>query len=58
MQKEGLEFSDGLKFGCGFFVAWILGSVIISILMGIVVFALGMLMPGFLSGMGFPSSIP
>lgn len=54
---ERLTFIDGFQFGCGFLVAWILGSIIISILMAIVMFLLGILgvvslgsIGGFLEG--------
>ena len=57
MQKAELSISDGFKFGCGFFVAWILGSVILSILVAIAIFVLTLIMPGLIGGMGFPPSI-
>jgi hypothetical protein len=40
---RGLSFGDGFQFGCGFFVAWVLGSIILTLLVAILAFAAAML---------------
>jgi hypothetical protein len=48
---RGLSFGDGFQFGCGFFVAWVLGSIILALLMAILAFAAALLGLGSVSAL-------
>jgi hypothetical protein len=47
----GLSFGDGFQFGCGFFAAWILGSIILGLVMAILAFAATLLGMGSIAAL-------
>ena len=65
MQTKNLSFGDGFQFGCGFFAAWLLSSIILGLLIAVLLFATAMFGLGNISpmlrppgGMSLPVMIP
>lgn len=47
----GLSFGDGFQFGCGFFVAGLIVTVILALLLGLLAMVLSVTSFGLLSGL-------